>query len=208
MTGRIVDLSTVEHNGGRSSVFKATLHFFEQVCPVSCLPKIFNLDLPDESVINYSFVPLLHRRVIISMGECPNCCVYTTLQTCQTTSRKNRPLHHIASHCVSEVPMLSPLINLLSTWVHSTQSMRQVSWIICKATSYSVNERFEGHLYFDTIFSPISWPGGCRLPTWSNLGILGLKKWPSVFCSQAKGLFPRRTPTFLLNQGCFPVGWA
>ena len=33
-------------------------------------------------------------------------------------------------------------------WLHDPKSMRQASWKICKPTTYSVNERFEGHYFY------------------------------------------------------------
>ena len=50
------------------------------------------------------------------------------------------------------------------TWrVHPTkypQSMRRASWIICKATTFYVNERFEGHYFYRLLKKcPGSWLG-------------------------------------------------
>ena len=44
----------------------------------------------------------------------------------------------------------------------------------------------------------------------SNLEHFGYTRLEKIalFCFQGKGLFPGRTPKFLLNQGCFPLGWA
>ena len=77
------------------------------------------------------------------------------------------------------------------------------SLIIWKATTYSVKERFEGHYFYRLLtICPISWPGGCRLPTWSILGILGSKKLP-YFAPKRMVFFQDELRHFYSIRGVF-----
>ena len=79
----------------------------------------------------------------------------------------------------------------------------QASWIICKPTSFYVNERFEGHYFYRLLKKcPISWLGGCRLPTWSILGILGSKELP-YFAPKRRAFFQDELRHFYSIRGVF-----
>ena len=93
-----------------------------------------------------------------------------------------------------------------SILVIMVSSMRQASWIICKATTFSVNGRFEGHSFYRLLKKcPISWPGGCRLSTWSILGILGSQKNDPVLLPSV-GPFSKKNSDICTQSGVFSPG--
>ena len=57
--------------------------------------------------------------------------------------------------------------------------------------------------YFKQI--PISWPGGCRLPTWSILGILGSKRNGPILLPSI-GHFSKTDSDIFIQSGVFSLG--
>ena len=88
-----------------------------------------------------------------------------------------------------------------------SQSIRQASWIICKATTFSVNERRRVITFIDyLIFSPNIMTWGLQTSNLENFGYTMLQKNGPIFLPSVGP--SRQTPKFLLNQGCFCLGRA